>query len=252
MTDTSPISKKSDLGIRALSAVVMVVVAGTAVWLGGVVWALFVAAIATGVYWEWSGLVRQFAPALVPRLAWMAGGFVYIVLAAAVLLALRLGGYGLSRTLLVLTVVVAIDVCAYAAGRTFKGPKIAPKISPSKTWSGLLGGVFGAAVVIAGYIRWFGCFDPGFGHCELETVRSHWALALVAGAPIAIIAQAGDFFESHMKRRAGVKDSGNLLPGHGGLFDRVDGLLAVTFCAGAAAVIVLGLRFAAGAPLLPA
>lgn len=244
--------KSSDLGVRSLSALVMVLVAGAAIWLGGGVWALFVAAVATGVYWEWSGLVKGFAASAGQRLGWMVAGFVYIVIAATTLLVLRLGEYGISRTLLLVSMVIAIDVCAYFSGRTFGGPKIAPRLSPKKTWAGLYGGVAGAALVIAAYTTWLGCYDPVFGHCEIESFGKHLPLALVGGTMAAVIAQSGDFFESWMKRRAGVKDSGALIPGHGGLFDRVDGLLAIAFAVGLFTLLIIAGRVASGAPMLPA
>lgn len=244
-------AKKSDLATRTVSALVMVAVAGSALLLGGGFWALLVAAVATGVYWEWSGLVRGFAGSTGQRLAWMALGFLYIAVAATTLLALRMDDFGISRTLLVVLVVIAIDVGAYFSGRTFGGPKIAPRISPSKTWAGLLGGMAGAALVIAAYVYWLSCYDPAFGHCELETITRHLPLALGAGALAAVVAQAGDFFESWMKRRAGVKDSSGLIPGHGGLFDRVDGLLAVNFVIGLFAIAVILGRLNSGGSLLP-
>ncbi|PKB25647.1 phosphatidate cytidylyltransferase [Novosphingobium kunmingense] len=243
--------KASDLPTRALSALVMVIVAGAALWAGGGTWALFVAAVATGVYWEWSGLVKGFATGPAQRLGWMAGGFVYIVIAATTLLILRLGQYGVSRTLLIVGIVIAIDVCAYFSGRTFGGPKIAPRLSPKKTWAGLIGGAAGAALVIAAYATWASCYDPLFGHCEFERFGKHLPLALAGGTVAAMIAQAGDFFESWMKRRAGVKDSGKLIPGHGGLFDRVDGLMALNFAVGLVGLVMLGGRVLSGAPLLP-
>jgi phosphatidate cytidylyltransferase len=249
MADVKP--KKSDLGVRTASALVMVAIAGTALWLGGAVWAVMVAMIATGVYWEWSGLVRGFATGTGQRLAWMVLGFVYIAVAATVLLVLRMDSYGISRTLLVVLTVIAIDVGAYFSGRTFGGPKIAPRISPSKTWAGLIGGMAGAALVIAAYAYWLSCYDPVFRHCEIETLTRHLPIALGGGALAAIVAQAGDFFESWMKRRAGVKDSSNLIPGHGGLFDRVDGLLAINFTIGLFALTLILGRLASGASPLP-
>ncbi|MBS0481737.1 MAG: phosphatidate cytidylyltransferase [Proteobacteria bacterium] len=211
---------------------VMVALFGMALALGGSVWAVFVALIATGVYYEWSRLVRGFAGGTAARLAWMAGGFVYIAVAAFTLLDLRIGPFGIGRTLLLVGTVIAVDVGAYFAGRTFGGPKIAPAISPSKTWSGLIGGILGATALLTAYLYWFLCYDPAFGHCALRSLSLALSKALVGGIALAVTAQAGDFFESWMKRRAGVKDSGNLIPGHGGLFDRVDGLLAVSFVLG--------------------
>jgi phosphatidate cytidylyltransferase len=134
--------------------------------------------------------------------------------------------------LILLGTVIAIDIWAYFFGRRFGGAKIAPAISPSKTWSGLVGAMLGAALVLY------------FAHGH----DWRWAFA---GPPVAVVAQAGDFFESWMKRRAGVKDSGRLLPGHGGLFDRVDGLLAVLFALGIGLMVPIVLTLASGGSLLP-
>ena len=221
MADADTSTKKSDLPTRAISAVVMLLVAGAALWFGGWVWAAFVAAVALGVLWEWWGLACGFVPSVAGRAVWLLGGFIYIGLAALMLFVLRVVPLPLGNILLfaIILAVIGTDVGAYFSGRTFGGPKIAPKISPSKTWSGLAGGMIGAAVALV-----------------LVTYRaegfSDLALKLLAGAMIAVIAQSGDFFESWMKRRAGVKDASNLIPGHGGLFDRADGLLAVSFVLG--------------------
>jgi phosphatidate cytidylyltransferase len=106
------------------------------------------------------------------------------------------------------------DIFAYFAGRGIGGPKLAPKISPNKTWAGLIGGVAGAAVVGALAAWQFG-------------LAADLPIFLWLGAPLAILAQLGDLYESREKRRHGVKDSGSLLPGHGGVLDRLDGLLPV-------------------------
>jgi phosphatidate cytidylyltransferase len=116
----------------------------------------------------------------------------------------------------------ATDIGAYFAGRSFGGPKVAPKISPNKTWSGLIGGMVGALLL-------------GGALCSYADLPLHLALASPA---LAVIAQAGDFFESWMKRRAGVKDSGALIPGHGGVLDRLDGV--VTALPVAALLVGLG------------
>lgn len=216
---------KSDLGTRAVSAVVMLAVAGTALWFGGILWLVFVAAIALGVFWEWRNLVAGFEKSPANRGLWNAAGIVYIGIAALVLARLRQIDDGFVAVLQLVLVVIATDIGAYFAGRTFGGPKIAPKISPSKTWSGLIGGALLAALVMAAMVPWT-LFDFSSDRW-LELA----ALPALGGAIAAVVAQAGDFFESWMKRRAGVKDSGRLIPGHGGLFDRVDGLLAVLFVA---------------------
>ena len=222
MTQAAP--RKSDLGVRVLSAVVMVALAGTALWLGGPIFSAFVAVVALGVCWEWWGLVRKLSGKTAVRAAWAIGGLFYIGLGALTLLVIR--DPGLAVALQILLMVVAVDVGAYFAGRIIGGPKIAPKISPSKTWAGLGGGIVAASVVHAVIMPWtYHDFDPG-------NVGEITTLSLLGGTMVTIIAQAGDFFESWMKRRAGVKDSGLLIPGHGGLFDRVDGLLAVLFLGG--------------------
>lgn len=221
MADAETSSKKSDLPTRALSAIVMLLVAGGTLWLDGWVWAAFVAAVALGVLWEWWGLVCGFVPSLSGRVVWMLCGFIYVGLAALMLLVLRVVPLPLGQILLfaVILSVICTDVGAYFSGRTFGGPKIAPNISPSKTWSGLVGGMAGAAAALL-LVTY-----QAEGFADLG-----WKL--LAGAIVAIVAQSGDFFESWMKRRAGVKDSSSLIPGHGGLFDRADGLLAVSFVLG--------------------
>jgi len=151
-------------------------------------------------------------------------GALYLGGPAAVVLWLRQdprGGAGC--VLWLLAVVAATDTLAYAAGRTIGGPRLAPAISPGKTWAGLAGGLFGATLV---------------GAAGGALLGWPWAAAGGLGALLALVAQGGDLFESWLKRRAGVKDSGALLPGHGGILDRIDGLLP--------AALVLGLLVALG------
>jgi len=231
--DTASPAKKSDLGVRTVSTIVMLAVAGTALWLGGWVWAAFVALVAFGVWFEWGVLVMLAHPPGAGRTAWRAAGLVYCGMAAAMLLVLREGPGGIHGVLAVAGAVVATDIFAYFAGRTIGGPKIAPKVSPSKTWAGLAGGAIGATLALLAVLYWdrlqhTPVNPPKFGF-DGGPPPTPWLEAFVGGPIIAIVAQTGDFFESWMKRRAGVKDSGKLIPGHGGLFDRVDGLLAVLF-----------------------
>ncbi len=227
----------SDLPVRLGSAVVMLVVAAGALWLGGWFWTGFVGLLALGVLWEWNRLVSRFALSGLAETAWFFAGVVYIGGAALAMMALRNGaqflpvegrsfGYAPLEVLIgYILPIVAVDAGAYFAGRAIGGPKIAPRISPSKTWAGLGGGALAAGLVALGNeLADFGpaSASPGYDLASL-------ALALAAGGLIAVLAQTGDFFESWMKRRAGVKDSSNLIPGHGGLFDRLDGFLAVFF-----------------------
>ncbi|WEK46744.1 MAG: phosphatidate cytidylyltransferase [Candidatus Andeanibacterium colombiense] len=241
MTDT--LTRKSDLGTRTLTAIGMVVVAGGALWLGGWFWAVFVGLIAVGVLWEWRALVRGFVPTALKRMLWNVAGFIYIAVAAFTLLLLRSEFFGIAPVLVFVGAVICIDIGAYFAGRSIGGPKIAPKISPSKTWAGLGGGMVGAAIVLvlASYVT-SQCYLGDAGSCGLTRPQDYLIL-VIQGAALAIVAQAGDFFESWMKRRAGVKDSGRLLPGHGGLFDRVDGLLAVSFAWGIVALAFRSMAF---------
>jgi phosphatidate cytidylyltransferase len=124
---------------------------------------------------------------------------------------------GLALTLWTLAIVWATDIGAYFAGRAIGGPKLAPRISPAKTWAGLGGGVVAAGIV--GLL---------IAVCAGLPSALHWL-----AAPLAVAAQAGDLFESWLKRRAGVKDSGRLLPGHGGALDRLDGVVPVATLIGA-------------------
>lgn len=119
---------------------------------------------------------------------------------------------GFIDTLWFLLMVWSVDTGGYIVGSTLKGPKLAPKISPNKTWSGLFGGVLLAVLVSIAFSYAF-------------TEHTHVVFYAVLGAVIAVIAQIGDLVESYIKRRLGVKDSSELIPGHGGVFDRVDGLI---------------------------
>lgn len=150
-----------------------------------------------------------------------AGGFLYIGLPSFALLSL--GWVWETLIFWVFVITWATDIFAYFAGRAIGGPKLAPRISPNKTWAGLIGGMAGAGVCGWLLATWFQ-MEPFF---------------LWSGAALGAVAQGGDLYESWLKRRAGVKDSGTLLPGHGGVLDRLDGLLAVA--------IVMTLLLMAGA-----
>ncbi|HEX7858574.1 MAG TPA: phosphatidate cytidylyltransferase [Sphingobium sp.] len=231
-TDTAAPVKKSDLGVRVASGIVMILLAVAALSLGGVVLLAFVLAIMIGVLWEAWGLVRGIAASPGARLLWMVALTIYALGAAAGLL-----NSPSSLRWLAIVSVIATDTGAYFSGRAIGGPKIAPAISPSKTWAGLGGGMVGAALVMLIFTFTLAYALSGLDGTPPSLGKIHWSipatLAVIGiGAFVAILAQAGDFFESWMKRRAGVKDSGRLIPGHGGLFDRVDGLLPVAFLLG--------------------
>jgi phosphatidate cytidylyltransferase len=139
----------------------------------------------------------------------LGGFYIGLTVVALIWLSGRPGGPLLVLGLLV--IVWASDIGAFFTGRALGGPKLAPKISPNKTWSGAVGGVILAALIAGGYGRVTGLGGNVFA-------------AMAAGALLAGVAQAGDLLESALKRRAGVKDSGTLIPGHGGVLDRLDSL----------------------------
>lgn len=234
---TVPLSvRTSDLPKRAASAVVMLVIAGVALWLGGVWLKAFIYAVAAATVFEFARLVFYATRKWPARIAGTLAGLAYIGLAAAIV-----AGLGNFLLVLVIGTTIATDTGAYFMGRALGGPKIAPSISPSKTWAGLAGGMLAAA---AWAVTWLAYMNdpaelgPGFELGVRENVP-HILLFALAGATFAVLAQAGDFFESWLKRRAGRKDSSNLIPGHGGVFDRVDGLLPVSIAVGALASILV-------------
>jgi phosphatidate cytidylyltransferase len=223
---------RSDLGIRTLSSVAMMSVAIMAIWLGGYAFMGLVIAIGLGVLFEFAKVVFGFAYSLLAKILWLLGGAIYVGLACFSLILFSTPVFGMTPAIMLIAAVIGTDIGAYFAGRSIGGPKIAPRISPSKTWSGLLGGMIGAGlmmVIIQAGIYAFRDGEAGDGDVYLAY---GWFGLMLTGAALAVVAQMGDFFESWMKRRAGVKDSGRLIPGHGGLFDRTDGLIAVAFAAG--------------------
>ena len=223
---------RSDLGIRTLSSVAMMSVAIMAIWLGGYAFMGLVIAIGLGVLFEFAKLVFGFAHGLQAQILWLLGGAIYVGLACFSLILFSTPVFGMTPAIMLISAVIGTDIGAYFAGRSIGGPKIAPRISPSKTWSGLLGGMIGAGVmmvIIQAGIYAFRDGEAGDGDVYLAY---GWFGLMLTGTALAVVAQMGDFFESWMKRRAGVKDSGRLIPGHGGLFDRTDGLIAVAFAAG--------------------
>ena len=239
-----------DLRLRAVSAAVLAPLALLCIWLGAVPWFVLLAVGAVGLAWEWAALCGCYPlawPGTLVLLAVLAAGAVaiadhegwalllliagalltwaasgrralalgvpYVGVASIALIWLREDGQaGRASMLFLILLVWASDVGAYAAGRLIGGPRLAPMVSPSKTWSGALGGLLAAALVGAAVAALLGSVSPG-------------GAALVA-VLLGIASQAGDLLESWAKRRFGVKDSGRLIPGHGGLLDRLDGLLA--------------------------
>jgi phosphatidate cytidylyltransferase len=204
---------------RVVSAAILGPLLLAAVWIG-FPWIDLVAAIAAPLMiGEWLRLTRR-RP--VARLAFA----LYSIAAVLALLWLRhQPAYGRETILWILACVWATDIGAYFVGSYAGGARLAPSISPSKTWSGLVGGASATAVVSA--------------LCGLAVGAGETLTLALTGVGIALVAQAGDLLESAQKRRAGVKDSGRLIPGHGGILDRIDGLIA-------ALVFIAVIRLATG------
>jgi phosphatidate cytidylyltransferase len=196
----------NELLVRIISSLVMIGVALAAAFEGGDFFALLVAAVATAMFWEWWILTRPWGP------RWTVAGFVYALLPAISLLWIRERDvHGLDLLLWVFIVTWTTDIGAYFVGRAIGRTKLAPSISPGKTVEGLIGGVFAAALLGGAWAF----------YKDLSQI-------LFILAPLfAFAAQGGDLFESWIKRKVGVKDSGHWLPGHGGLLDRLDGLVPV-------------------------
>ena len=196
----------SELMVRTIAAVAMIAVALVAEFFGGYIFASLVAIIAGLMFVEWRRLTDGWG------VRWIVAGFLYALLPALSLLWLRdRAPQGMEMVFWIFVVTWTTDIGAYFAGRAIGGPKLAPKISPNKTWAGLTGGMVSAA--LAGW-AWTDYVDL--------PATLLWLAPLFAAA-----AQGGDLFESWLKRRAGAKDSGSILPGHGGILDRLDGLVVV-------------------------
>lgn len=250
----------SELRKRTISALVMAAVTLAATWYGGTPFRLFAAGMSLLIYHEWSKMTRlpemdlrgdAFGWVAVVCVAanlafgdlglgapllggfaitalllkflrrgsgWMPGGVLYAGLSGISLAAIRGSDqFGLMATLFLFAVVWGTDILAYFFGRSIGGPKLAPRISPGKTWSGAVGGTVSGVALGSAITLSF------FSQVSLRTV----ALALA----LSVASQIGDLFESFIKRRFGVKDSGHLIPGHGGVMDRVDGLVFACFAA---------------------
>jgi phosphatidate cytidylyltransferase len=208
----------NELAKRSLMGVILVAVALGATITGGYVFAVLVALASCVMFYEWRRIVRGWGS------GWQVAGFLYAMLPALALLWIRerfqVNGapLGVEMLLWVFITTWSVDIGAYFAGRTIGGPKLAPSISPNKTWAGLVGGM-AAAAIFGGLWAWL---------LELPPVL------IFLTVPFAAAAQGGDLFESWLKRRAGVKDSGAWLPGHGGALDRLDGLVVVATLTAAA------------------
>jgi phosphatidate cytidylyltransferase len=225
MSKSASAHKWSDLSVRATSGVVMAAGALVLIWIGG--WIFSIACLILGgiIAWEWLRITSRG-----PKNISMIGiGLLYALVPALCLIYLRTlyrepvsysVDIGRIALLTVVTTVIATDIGAYFAGRMIGGPKLAPKISPKKTWAGFLGGLASAIIIgllIANYVRAI--------PLAADAARQLPIISIFQSVILSISSQLGDLFESWLKRRYNVKDSSNLIPGHGGVMDRLDGLI---------------------------
>lgn len=209
-TPPRPSSRWADLRLRTLTALLLGPVVLALLWVGGWAFLAFVALLALGLIWEWLALCRAGRWRVGTRF----GGIAGIILWACLLGWLRADpAAGRANVIGLVLVVWASDIGAYLAGRLIGGPKLAPLISPGKTWAGAAGGVI--ASVLVSIIA-----------ASILIEKPDFMPALLIGACLSVCGQAGDLAESVAKRRSGVKDSGRLVPGHGGLLDRLDAMMA--------------------------
>ncbi len=256
-------SKLKSFFKRLATAIVLVPVAVGCV-LKGYPWIYILALLGAALLsWEWSDMVKNkkpsvyacaylFVASIALLLASFWAGVIVLVLATVTVflkakeedhrwlltlgvpyIAIGLGSvlaiystYGSQIVLWYLCVIWGVDIGGYMFGCTIKGPKLAPKISPNKTWAGLIGGMV-LSVLISWAVCWY--YEAG--------IYTH--IYSVLAAVLAVVAQIGDLIESSIKRYLGVKDSSNLIPGHGGIFDRIDGLI---FAAPIAYILLTNLR----------
>ncbi|MCA3509209.1 MAG: phosphatidate cytidylyltransferase [Rhodobacter sp.] len=250
----------TDLGPRMVSGAAMVVVGAAAIWAGGWWFGTLAVAAAGLMIWELAAMIRPDQPVVARFLGLAAASGVVLALVVpgvtglALLALVALGGaallrrhaavfavyglaillaawglvgfradYGMVWLIWLVLVVVVTDIAGYFAGRTFGGPRFWPAVSPKKTWSGTIAGWIAAALVGLVFLR-FTTAGP-----DLPWISAALSLA----------SQMGDIAESAIKRRMGVKDSSHLIPGHGGLMDRFDGLLGAALLMLAVALIVV-------------
>lgn len=266
--EESPASEQTDrareIGKRLASGAAFAVVTFIMAWAGLVPFTVLVLAAVLLMSWEWCRVVRgtEFdltlvvhgvgvaAATLLTALGYAALGLSVLIIATIIVVSLQFGErpifsaagvlycglpavallwlrsdepMGFLAVLFIFLVVWATDTAAFVAGRLIGGPKLAPKISPNKTWSGLAGGVVAAAATAAAF-AYFAGGEP--------------SVLFVSGIVMGLIAQAGDLAESALKRTFGVKDASNLIPGHGGFLDRLDGIVAVAVVVALAALFL--------------
>lgn len=211
----SSLNLSEDLRKRVISAGILAPIVLLIIYLGGSVYNTLIVSVAVIMSFEWQGIINSGNKELTAeaRQKWNAAGIAYVTIFTSSLIYLRsIENNGFGIVLLMLLMVWAVDIAAYFTGKAISGPKICPPISPNKTWSGLIGGM-----LAAGFVGAMASVFMPIGHIT----------PIILGMVLAVISQVGDFFESWVKRQFGVKDSGTLIPGHGGLMDRLDGFTTI-------------------------
>ncbi|MEN9018505.1 MAG: phosphatidate cytidylyltransferase, partial [Hellea sp.] len=253
-TNTKPVWK--NIGIRGITALVLAGIVFLPIYFGGLYWAILVSIFSARMIWEWvrmSNSNPELKGCFIPimgvvlsclfmafesynfviisvllstlliglerfnrnQILWACFGFLYVCLPSIALIGLRgseVGFFseGFIKICYIILIVVGADVGAYLGGSYFKGPKMSPVISPNKTWSGFISGL-SLGIVMGGVTGYFANMDLLF--------------SLTFAIPVVLFSIVGDLFESGVKRIQKVKDTGELLPGHGGLLDRLDSLM---------------------------
>lgn len=246
--------RAGELALRIGSALLLIPLALATAYVGGWLFALFWGAAAIGVLWEWMSLVAgsRRRPLLLTGAAALALPLILVLLrldlAAVIVLALGVlaamavtagrrqlwaaagipyagclvvapavlrsdSRFGFLAIIFLFTIVWTTDIAAYFIGRAIGGPKLVPGVSPNKRWSGAVGGLLAAILAAIAFAR---------------ITETQWFAMAMLAVVLSVFAQVGDIFESFLKRRFGVKDSSRLIPGHGGLMDRLDGFIAAS------------------------
>lgn len=202
----------STLHKRVLSALVLGPLTLWIIYLGGYPFLGFIILGSLLSLYEFYGMERQGRKFLPMMAVWT----VYTLICAAAFLQLRLNfADGLYLVLAVMVTVWACDIGAYVVGKNVGGPKLVPVLSPKKTWSGLIGGMICSGLTLMALDMWHDSFSV------------HHIFVFLTGVVLGAVGQAGDLLISSIKRRVGVKDTGHIIPGHGGVLDRIDSLLLV-------------------------
>jgi phosphatidate cytidylyltransferase len=212
-TPAQAVKAGSDLPLRAVSGLAMAALALVAAWFGGWIFIAFWSIAAIAILWEWNTIVA----ASPQRALWVAAGILYAAVTAIAPVVLRGSvDFGFVAIVFLFAVVWTTDIAGYVVGRLVGGAKLWPAVSPKKTWSGAIGGIIGAVIAGSAVVH--------FSGIPVGAV-------IVLAAVLSIASQGGDLFESAIKRRFGVKDASHILPGHGGVMDRLDGFIVAALVA---------------------